>query len=73
MHERVRIFTDTTGAAHTAIESHLEDEINEWLQTTPGRFLRTTQSESLGTNTAHLNVAVSYVPESDSEAAGSAH
>lgn len=68
MQERVRIFTDTTGAAHMAIESHFEDEINDWLRTSPGRFLRATQSESLEGSSAHLTVAVWYVPEADSEA-----
>jgi len=60
MNTRVRVFTDTTGTAHTAIESHLEDEINDWLAATPGEFLAATQSESRSDKTSHLTVSIWY-------------
>ena len=63
MQERVRIFTDTSGAAPTAIETHLEDEINDWLAATPGTFLSATQSESRGERVSHLTIAVWYCAE----------
>lgn len=60
MRERVRIFTDTTGTAHTAIKSNVEDEINSWLAATPGEFLRATQSESRSDKSSHLTIAIWY-------------
>lgn len=63
MQERVRIFTDTSGAAPTAIKTHLEDEINNWLAATQGTFLQATQSESRGEKTSHLSIAVWYRPD----------
>jgi len=63
MKARVRVFTDTTGAAHTAIESHLEDEINDWLAATPGEFLAATQSESRSDKSSHLTISVWYLSE----------
>jgi hypothetical protein len=60
MQERVRIFTDTSGAAPRAIETHLEDEINAWLAKTPGEFIQATQSESRGEKFNHLSVAIWY-------------
>jgi len=62
MQARVRISTDTPGAAPTAIETHLEDEINDWLAATPGEFLHATQSESRGEKITHLTVAIWYRP-----------
>lgn len=63
MQARVRIFTDTSGAAPTAIKTHLEDEINDWLAATPGTFLLATQSESRGEKSSHLSIAVWYFLE----------
>ncbi len=68
MKERVRVFTDITGTAPTAIEPHLEDEINEWLAATKGRFLHATQSECRGETASHLTVSVWYLPEDTDEA-----
>lgn len=61
--KRVRLFTDTSGAAPTAIETHLENEINNWLVATAGTFLSATQSESRGEELSHLTVAVWYRAE----------
>lgn len=68
MNVRVRVFTDTTGTAHTAIESDLEDEINDWLAATPGEFLAATQSESRHDKVSHLTVSVWYREQSTSPA-----
>jgi hypothetical protein len=65
MKERVRVFTDTTGTAHTAIESHLEDEINDWLAATPGEFLTASQSESRNERASHLTISIWYRPAED--------
>lgn len=61
--ERIKIFTDITGTNPTAIESHLEDEINDWLSRTPGEILAITQSESRDSNRSHLTIAITYRPE----------
>ncbi len=68
MKERVRVFTDITGTAPTAIEPHLEDEINDWLAATAGRFLRATQSECRGEKASHLTVSIWYLPDDAGEA-----
>jgi hypothetical protein len=63
MRERVRVFTDTTGTAHTAIKSHLEEEINAWLAATAGEFVAAGQSESRSNESSHLTIAVWYRAE----------
>lgn len=72
MKERVRIFTDVSGASPKPIEPHVEDEINDWLAATPGQFLRATQSESRGDKTCHLTICVWYIPaDADDDATSS--
>lgn len=61
----VRIFTDIGGTAPTAIEMHLEDEIDNWLAATPETFLSATQSESRGEELSHLTFAVWYRAEAE--------
>ena len=61
--ERIKIFTDITGTNPAVIESHLEDEINDWLSRTSGEILAVTQSEARDANRSHLTIAITYRPE----------
>ena len=63
MHERVKIFTYSSGTGATVIETNLEDHINEWLQESKGKLLQVSQSESERQGTAHVTVCVWYLPE----------
>jgi hypothetical protein len=62
MQDRVKIFTYSSGTGATVIESKLEDDLNAWLAQSEGRITRITQSESERQGTAHVTVAVWYVP-----------
>ena len=66
MHERVRVFTYSSGTGATVIESKLEDDLNAWLAQAHGRISHITQSESERQGTAHVTVAVWYVPHEPS-------
>ena len=46
MQERVKDFTYVSGTGSTVIGTSLEDHINEWLQSVPGKLVQVTQSES---------------------------
>lgn len=65
MQERVHIFTYSSGTGATLIESKLEDDINQWLSHTRGRITHITQSESERQGTAHVTVAVWFVPDEE--------
>jgi hypothetical protein len=62
MRERVKIFTYSSGTGATVIESKLEDDLNAWLAQAKARITHITQSESERQGTAHVTVAVWYVP-----------
>ena len=64
MNERVKVFTFVTGHGTTLLEPVVEDQINQWLTTMPGRLLRVSQSESERAGAGHhVTVCVWYVPE----------
>jgi hypothetical protein len=63
MQERVKIFTFVSGHGETVLEPRHEDHINQWLETSMGRLVRVTQSESERPNGHHVTVCLWYVPE----------
>lgn len=62
MQERVKVFTYVSGTGSTVIGTSLEDHINEWLQSVPGKLVQVTQSESERQGAAHVTVCVWYQP-----------
>jgi hypothetical protein len=66
MQERVQVFTYTSGTGATVIQTTLEDHINEWLASVPGKLVRVSQSESERPKAGpHVTVCVWYVPENE--------
>jgi hypothetical protein len=61
MKERMKVFTYVSGTGATVIETTLEDNINEWLESVDGQLLHVTQSESERQGAAHLTVCVWYI------------
>ncbi|MCC7418902.1 MAG: hypothetical protein IT428_01345 [Planctomycetaceae bacterium] len=60
---RVKVFTHIIGSGATVIESHFEDQINEWLESVHGELKHITQSESDQAGTGHhVTLCVWYVP-----------
>lgn len=62
MHERVKVFTYSSGTGATVIEPKFEDDLNAWLEHAHGRIVQITQSESERQGTAHVTVAIWYIP-----------
>jgi hypothetical protein len=63
MIERVKVFTHLTGHGATVIDPPLEENINRWLETTHGRLVRISQSESERPGVGHhVTICVWYVP-----------
>ena len=64
MQERVKIFTYVGGHGATLIEPPLEDHINQWLSSVPGKLLRVSQSESERSGGGqHVTVCIWYLPD----------
>jgi hypothetical protein len=64
MNQRVKVFAHLTGHGATVIEPPLEDAINRWLEGTPGRLVRISQSESERPGVGHhVTVCIWYVPD----------
>jgi hypothetical protein len=64
MRERVKVFTFVSGHGETLLEPPLEDHINQWLSSVPGRLVHVSQSESQRPATGHhVTVCLWYVPE----------
>jgi hypothetical protein len=64
MNERVKVFTFVTGHGTTLLEPPVEDQINQWLTSIPGRLVRVSQSESERYGVGHhVTVCVWYAPD----------
>lgn len=63
MKQRLKVFTYVSGTGATVIETSLEDHVNEWLDSTKGKLLFVTQSESERQGTAHITVCIWYEPK----------
>lgn len=63
---RVKVFTYIIGSGATLIESPLEDQVNEWLESVHGEIKHITQSESERPGAGHhVTLCVWYVPRAD--------
>lgn len=63
MREPVKVFTFPSGTGATVIESPLEDQLNQWLESLPGEVVRITQSESERQNVGqHVTICLWYIP-----------
>ena len=63
MIERVKIFTQQTGMGAPVQPRPLEEAINQWLETTPGRLRRIRQSECERPGIGHqVTICIWYVP-----------
>lgn len=62
MQERVKVFTYVSGTGTTAVESSLDDQVNEWLQRRDGQLVRVTQSESERQGATHITLCIWYRP-----------
>jgi hypothetical protein len=64
MRERVKLFTYISGHGATLVEPPLEDHMNQWLASVPGKLVRVSQSESERPGVGqHLTVCLWYIPE----------
>lgn len=66
MNERVKIFNYITGSGETPIATKLEDHVNEWLASVPGKLVSVSQSESnRNSGGQHVTLCVWYEPATD--------